>query len=193
MIEINLLPHREARRAADLRQTLALLVLGMILVAAGIAYVRGNMETSLAASQAQVRQLESDIAQYRPQEEQVESFKKVRSQLEDKLAVIDGLDKGRSGPIRLLDELATRTPDRLWLTSLETSGVKITIEGESLDTGMVADFLRALNDSQYFTNVDLDKTARGKEVEGVKLVTFVITAELKHQPDEKPQAAGKDA
>jgi type IV pilus assembly protein PilN len=183
MIEINLLPHREARRAADLRQTVALLVLGLVIEGGVIWYMQNGVQESLAAAEASVRQLQSDIEQYAPQEAQVQSFKQVRGDLEDKLGVIDGLDKGRTGPVRLLDELSSYTPDRLWLTKLETRGVAITVEGESL---------RGLNESAYFTNVDLDKTARGKEVEGVKLVTFVITAELTRPADELA-TAGEDA
>lgn len=183
MIEINLLPHREARRAADLRQTVGVLVLGLVFEAAIIWYMNSGVQEDLQQAQAAVRQLESDIEQYKPQEAQVAEFKKQRSHLEDKLAVIDGLDRGRTGPVRLMDELAEQTPERLWLTGLETKGPKITVEGESLDTGMVADFLRGLNESAYFRSVDLDRTSRGKEIEGVKLVTFVITAELT-QPDD---------
>ena len=178
MIEINLLPHREARRAADLRQTVGVLVLALICEAAVVWYMNAGVQDELQKAQTAVRQLESDIEQYKPQEAQVAEFKRVRTHLEEKLAVIDGLDRGRTGPVRLMDEIASYTPDRLWLTGVETRGPRITVEGESLDTGMVADFLRGLNESAYFRNVDLDRTSRGKEIEGVKLVTFVITAEL---------------
>lgn len=34
-MEINLLPHRQARRVADLRETLAVLVLGLVVVIGG--------------------------------------------------------------------------------------------------------------------------------------------------------------
>ena len=52
------------------------------------------------------------------------------------------------------------------------------------DTGIVADFLRNLNDSSFFKSVDLNKTKRGKQMAGVKLVSFTITVEL------APQSAG---
>ena len=47
-----------------------------------------------------------------------------------------------------------------------------------LDNGVVADFLRGLNTSVYFVNVDLVKTGRGSTVGGVRLVQFEITADL---------------
>jgi type IV pilus assembly protein PilN len=178
MIEINLLPHREARRAADLRQTAGILILGLVMVLGVIAMVDSGLSQNLADVQATVRQLEADIARYKPEEEQVQVFKAKRSELEDKLDVIKGLDRARSGPVRIMDELSKNTPDRLWLTALSTEGVEIEVEGASLDTGVVADFLRALNASPYFTEVDLEHTSSGAQVEGVKLVNFVITAAL---------------
>ena len=163
MIEINLLPHREARRVADLRQTLAVLILGLVIAGGGIYLIESGVDAELDGVRAAVRQLESDISRFEPQQKQVAAFKEKRRQLEEKLDVISGLDKARTGPVRVLDELSTHIPEKLWLTNLKTKGVSVTIEGVSLDTGVVADFLRGLNNSDYFDNVDLDQTNSGPE------------------------------
>jgi len=178
MITINLLPHREAKRVADLRQTVALLILGLVVVGGAIWFVNRTVKDSQMMAAAAVRQLEADIARYGPEERQVASFKKKKSELEDKLDVIRDLDAARSGPVRLFDELSKTTPKRLWLTKLEAEGTSITLEGQSLDTGVVADFLRSLNASAYFDLVDLERTVSGAEREGVRLVMFVIRAQL---------------
>jgi type IV pilus assembly protein PilN len=178
MITINLLPHREARRVAELRQTVALLVLGLVILVGAIWFVNKSVKDSQMMAEAAVRQLETDIERYGPEEKQVASFKQKKSELEDKLDVIRNLDAARSGPVRLLDELAKSVPERLWLTKLETEGTSITLEGQSLDTGVVADFLRSLNASAYFDLVDLERTVSGAEREGVRLVMFVIRAQL---------------
>ncbi len=178
MIEINLLPHREAKRAADVRQTVAVLALGLLGVGVVIAIVDGTLRASQASAEESIRKLEAEIAIHKPEEERVEAFKEKKSELQDKIDVIRGLDRARSGPVRIFDELSRNTPDRLWLTSLSTEGVAITVEGDSLDTGVVADFLRSLNASDYFKDVDLERTSPGAEVEGVRLVHFIITAAL---------------
>jgi len=178
MIEINLLPHREARRAADLRETVALLVLGVVLVGGGIFIIDQGVASDLAAAEATVAQLEADIERFEPQKKMVKKFKKRRKQLQSKLDIITGLEEARNGPVRVLDELSSRVPDRLWLTSIKTKGKGIKLQGQSLDTGVVADFLRGLNASHYFKNVDLDKTSGGKVVKGVRLVNFEIRADM---------------
>jgi len=178
MIAINLLPHREARRVADVRQTAGVLALGLVLVFGVIAAVDRSQDAALEKADLAIRQLETDIARYKPEEEKVQVFKAKRIELEDKIDVIRGLDRARSGPVRIMDELSRSTPERLWLTGLSTEGIRITVEGDSFDTAIVADFLRSLNASPYFTDVDLERTSSGAQVEGVKLVHFVITAAL---------------
>ena len=139
MIEINLLPHREAKRAADLRQTLALLLLGLVVVGGIVAIVDSSLKSDLIEAEESIRALQAEIARYKPEEERVEGFKKKKQEFQDKIDVIKGLDRARKGPVRIFDELSMKTPDRLWLTSLATEGVGVTVEGDSLDTGVVAE------------------------------------------------------
>jgi type IV pilus assembly protein PilN len=178
MIEINLLPHREAKRVADLRENVAVLVLGLVVIGGVALFMNGSVASEIERSQLAVQQLESEIARYKPQEAKVEEFKAKKGQLEDKLDVIDGLDSARTGPVRVLEQLAAHTPERLWLTQLQTESGQIKLKGNSLDNGVVADFLRGLNSSDYFVNVDLVKTGRGSTIGGVRLVQFEITADL---------------
>jgi type IV pilus assembly protein PilN len=180
MIEINLLPHRKARRIADLRQSAALLILGLVLILGGIFFVERDTKTKLREAQTSVRQLQAAIEQFKPQQARVAKFKTTRSELESKLDVINGLDSARTGPVRLFDEIATLIPDRLWLKKLRTTDGEVWMQGESIDTGIVADFLRNLNGSKRFVNVDLQSTKGGKTVDGVRLVDFKIIAEFEN-------------
>ena len=146
---------------------------------------------SMPFSEPETKAVQYIIEHYKPQEVQVASFKKKKSELEDKIEVIRGLDRARSGPVRLLDELALSTPERLWITGLTTTSGRLVLEGNSLDNGLVADFLRGLGASDYFANVDLLKTGRGSSVNGVRLVRFEISADLvtPAEDDEKADTA----
>jgi len=178
MVEINLLPHREARRAADIRESIMVLVLGLILLAGGIFFLGSSNKSDLEMAKANVAQLQADIERYKPQQALIAKFKTRKQHLQDKLDVIASLEKARNGPVRVLDEISTRVPDRLWLTHIDTKGTEIRLKGKSLDTGVVADFLRSLNDSPYFKNVDLEKTEGGELVKGVRLVNFELRADM---------------
>jgi type IV pilus assembly protein PilN len=178
MIEINLLPVREARRKADARDVVMMLALALLVSGGGAAIVHSRISSDLNATRVRVTQMEADIEQFKPQLEQVARFRKRKANLQKKIDVIDELDRARSGPVRVLDELASRTPDRLWLTSMSTSGDTITLKGESLDNEIVAQFLKALGESEYFANIDLGGTELGDEKNGLRVVTFDIKANL---------------
>ena len=140
MIEINLLPVREAKRKADLRQLA--FMLGATLL--GIVALAAMFHLSVI----------NDISNSRGQ-----------------------IDRNRSGPVRVLDELATHSPDRLWVTRISASNGVITIEGISLDNELVALFLTTLGDSPYFANVELQET-EAVDHDGLRLNEFALTATL---------------
>ena len=190
MLEINLLPVREARRAADLRQYAMQLVLAVLVVGGGVLLVHSRIVEQTQTANARVHQMQRDIDQFKPQIEQVAKFRKKKAKLEKKIDVIDELDRARSGPVRVLDEIASRAPGRLWLTDVRTEGPTIVMRGESLDNELVALFLRSLGDSEFFENVDLDSTELGKDTGGLQTVRFNIRAVL---VSPKPAKTRKDA
>jgi type IV pilus assembly protein PilN len=191
MLEINLLPVREARRKADVRQQLMQLVLMMLLTLGGIGFWHSRVAEEIAMSEIRVSQMQNDIQQFKPQLDQVAAFKQKKARLEKKIDVIDGLDRARSGPVHVLAELAKRTPERLWLTGLDSKAGEIRMEGRSLDNELVALFLRGLGESKYFDKVDLDSTQIVDGRDGLKVVKFAIRAQVVN-PDAvaaKPAAA----
>jgi type IV pilus assembly protein PilN len=181
VIRINLLPVREARRKAGVRQQLVLLAAGLIGAVVLSVAVHSWTLGSLALARGRVAALNAQLEQYKPQQEQVAQFKAKKAEIEQKLAVIENLERSRSGPVHIMDELSNHIPDRVWLTDLNADNGKIALGGMSLDNELVALFLTALNDSPYFANVELESTEL-KLVESLKLNTFKIRASLE-SPD----------
>jgi type IV pilus assembly protein PilN len=190
MIEINLLPVREARRKADLRQQGMSFVLLALLAAAAIGFAHSYITDRIQDSQTRIAQMEADIKQFQPQLDQVAAFRKKKAALEKKIDVIDGLDRARTGPVRVMDELATNMPERVWLTNLATEGSSIKLKGEGLDNELVADMLKKLNASPFFDKVDLQSSELGESKSGLKLFKFNVEAVITTpKPAKKPAAA----
>ena len=182
MIRINLLPVREAKRKADVRQQLAMIGLSVgisVVLALGFHQL---VRADLAGTKRRITQLNQQLAEFKPQQEQVDAFKAKKADIQQKLTVIERLERSRSGPVHILDELASRTPDRVWLTLLSANDGQIELKGMSLDNELVALFLTSLNESKYFANVELKETEL-KLVDSLKLNTFRIMARLE-SPDE---------
>jgi len=193
MIDINLLPVREAKRKADVRQLGMQFLLAFILAGAGIGFTHSHIVTRISSSEQRIRQMEADIKQFQPQLDQVAAFRKKKAALEKKIEVIEDLDRARSGPVRVMDELASHMPEKLWLTSLTTEGNSISLKGEGMDNELVAVLMRSLNESPYFEKVDLRGTELGNSKEGLKLVKFNVDAMVTSPKPAKPEAAPKPA
>jgi type IV pilus assembly protein PilN len=191
MIEINLLPVREAKRRADLRQQLMQVLLVLLVAGAAIGYAHSQVSAQIDSAQRRIRQMEADIKQFQPQLDQVAAFRKKKANLEKKIDIIDGLDRARKGPVRVLDELSSNTPERLWLTHVNTNGDKLELKGESLDNELVAVLLHGLGESPYFDRVDLDSTELGQDRGGLKTVSFKLQATIVNPDAKKPKAKGK--
>jgi len=152
------------------------------------------MVGSIASARGRVASLNAQLEQYKPQQEQVAKFKAKKAEIEQKLAVIENLERSRSGPVHIMDELASHIPERVWLTDLNADNGQIALGGMSLDNELVALFLTALNDSPYFARVELESTEL-KLIESLKLNTFKIRAALESPdvPGGQPVAAAATA
>ena len=181
MIRINLLPVREARRQANLRQQ------GIILgAAAGLAalvciWMHLSIKSAQKTQDRQIQTSKQELTQLEATRKEVDRFRKEKEEIERKLAVIAELELSRAGPVRILDELATRIPKRVWLTGLEMKNGAIELKGVSLDAEIVAAFMASLDESEYIHGVELDET-RLEEQDGLKLNTFRINGQYAYQP-----------
>jgi type IV pilus assembly protein PilN len=187
MIRINLLPFREARRRAELRDQLGLMALAVVVAFGLCVALQVWSAARISSARNEVTRIEKKIAEYEPEMEQLRAFEAKRSEVERKLGVIRGLERSRTGPVRALDELATNTPDRLWLTKLSAKGSTMDVSGFSLDNEVVAEFLTALDGSEHFGTVDLQGTEFVQK-DGVRLNQFNVQARLTAKSVEEIQA-----
>src|SRR5439155_848311 len=77
-----------------------------------------------AKTRTEIAQLEKTIGE-------VKSIKDDKKALEDKLKILDTLKKGRTGPVKVMDELATVIPQRVWLTDYAEQGGNVTMTGQA--------------------------------------------------------------
>lgn len=189
MIRINLLPVREARRQASLRNQAILLgaAVGIgIIACVGLHF---SVSTRVSQHRRLIVERNAELAALEETRKKVEQFEQERKEIEQKLNVIAQLEKARTGPVKLMDEIASRIPERLWLEKLKADGGSLALEGLSLDAEIVAAFLTGLEESPMLSRVELLET-KLEEVEGLKLSTFKINARYPHiQPTLEQEAA----
>jgi type IV pilus assembly protein PilN len=77
--------------------------------------------------------------------------------LEEKLKVLEVLKKNRTGPVKLMDELAQIIPTKVWLVDLAEDAGAIALKGRAASHEDVAIFLKKLKGSKHFKDIQLKK------------------------------------
>jgi type IV pilus assembly protein PilN len=179
MIKINLLPYREKEKKENLQRqimilsgTLALFLLIILAVHLYFTMSIGNMEKEIRDAEAKLVVLDKKVGD-------IEGYKRDKKELEQKLGVINSLEKNRLFPVRMLDELNQLVPSReAWLEKLTQTGQQLRIEGMARDNGTVARFMKNMERASFVQSVEL-VVSREKEVVGVKLQQFILTCVIK--------------
>jgi type IV pilus assembly protein PilN len=179
MIKLNLLPYKEERRKAAMVRQLVIVVasITIFIFIIGITHIYMTMT---------VNRLERDVEAAGKKLEELtkitgdlEKFKQDKTLVEKKIAIIDRLEKGRTGPVHLLDEFATRIPKReVWLSAIEEVGPTLEIEGMAKDNPTIALFMKTLEESPYIQSVDLI-SSKQEVVSDVKLMRFRLSCTTK--------------
>lgn len=177
MIRINLLPVKKTRKQRQLASHLWFLG-GVLVVAALVAWgllwhLSGQIKTKeerIAQQRQELRQLQKKIGE-------VNRYKELKAQLDAKLDVLKRLRAQRQGPVRLLDALCDALPEKVWLTSFEEAGGKVRLQGIGINEDSVAEFMRRLDASPEYEQVELQVT-RQKSQAGLKLQEFSLTCRM---------------
>jgi type IV pilus assembly protein PilN len=173
MIEINLLPVRLARKRESARFQLTIFSLILVLVIMLVAYFSWSSGKREKRIDTQMKLVQEDLVQLNKVVGEIDELKLRKAKLEQKLFVIKDLDRGRLRAAYILGELSQRTPDKVWIESLDKNGKSLKITGVALDNETIANFMDVLGHSKYFTGVELEITEqidRG----GLKLMKFSL-------------------
>jgi type IV pilus assembly protein PilN len=186
MIRVNLLPIKEAQRAIGRRQqmSVALLSISVALLVMVIPYVLQGRH--IAQLDRDITELSTEIEKYNAQTREVRDLEKKKSELQAKLKVIE--------------DLSTAAPQKLWLVNFSETNGQATITGMALDNQTIASFMRSLQTSPYFFDVDLVETSQSEPARNqggdtsMIFKKFIVKAQLDYlggggKPQAPPAAA----
>ena len=72
----------------------------------------------------------------------MKSIKDDKKALEDKLKILDALKKGRTGPVKVLDELASLIPEKVWLLDFAEQAGGVSMIGQASSYEDLSDLLQ---------------------------------------------------
>ena len=155
MIRINLLPHREMKRAVR-RREFNFILLGILVGCAAFWYLgKLYLDERIATQQ---RRNDVLVVENKKLTEQIDEIKKLKEQTAALLArkqVVETLQVNRSASVKLVDQLVRQLPDGVYLKAIKQTGQKINMVGLAQSNARVSTLMRNLESSPYLEKPEL--------------------------------------
>ena len=190
MMRINLLPHRQIKRAAKQREfgLMALMAAGAAcaVIFLGWQFLSAQNNTQLERNS----RLEKANAAL---DKEITDIKDLKDQINNVLErkhVVENLQTNRSQAVVILDELTRQLPEGVYLKSIKQAGNLITIDGVADTNARVATLVRNLSVSNWMESPNL-VVINAATVKNIKQNEFTVTVSLKTQKtEEAPKKVG---
>lgn len=195
MIKINLIAEKKQAKAKatpglKLEATgagrnvllVAILLLGVV-VAAGWNW---SLSSTLADWQQKHRDADAELKRLEEIRRKGEEYKARKELLARKIDLITELKKKQEVPVHILDQVSKNLPDFLWLERMSANDNGISIVGKATTYNAVSNFYNNLEESSFFTNVNLGRTYEAEE--GVVFSLSCAFVMPQQSPERPPEA-----
>lgn len=149
MIRINLLPHRQIRRAERQRQFNFLLASSVIATCLIAFMVQTVISARIDAQLSRNTRLDTAIANLDKEISEIKDLKQQINSVLERKQIVENLQSDRSQAVILLDEIARQLPEGLFLTSIKQQGSVIELEGVADTNARIATLVRNFTTSQW--------------------------------------------
>jgi len=185
MIKINLLLVRESRKKETVKQQATLLLLFLALTVVVMIGIQLYLISRINATKSAIVQAENEIKQLKVKIGQIDNIKKLQEDVRKKLEVLKQLRNDKQGPVKRMAALSDAVPDKVWISKYAEAGDLISISGLAYTEELIADFMRNLEATRQFHQVEL-LVSEQVDMAGVKIKRFDLTCKI-------GRATGKEA
>ncbi|MBM5574719.1 fimbrial protein [Deefgea sp. CFH1-16] len=149
MIRINLLPHREQKRAARQRQYVSMLIMSFLLA---VVILAGYMVLSAKVDIQNGRNhfLTEENAKLDREIAEIDKLKTEKQALLDRKKIVERLQSNRTETVHLLDQLTRQVPEGVYLKEVKQTNEQLVLTGYAQSNARVSTLMRNLNDSPIF-------------------------------------------
>ncbi|PPD49621.1 MAG: fimbrial protein [Methylotenera sp.] len=149
MIRVNLLPHRQVKRAERQRE-FGLMAAFVAFAAAAIIFLGYTFISSQVEAQtARNSRLDEAIVKLDKEIADIKDLKDQISIMLDRKQVVENLQTNRSQSVVVLDEISRQLPEGMYLKSIKQQGNSITLEGVADTNSRVATLVRNFSTSNW--------------------------------------------
>lgn len=189
-IRINLLPHRELKRAARRRQMNVLLGIAVAIGVLSVALGHTVIATKKSAQDERNAFLTKEIEKL---DAQIVEIKKIREQTQallERKQVVETLQSNRTEVVHLFDQMIRLLPDGLYLKSFKQTADEVSIGGYTQSSARVSTLMRSLEESPWFEQPRLIEI-KAATVNNLRANEFLLSVKQTKQQTENDADAEK--
>lgn len=194
MIKINLLPHRQIRRAEKQREFGLMAALVAVLMAAILFVSWSYIKSRIEDQQSRNQRLQDEITRLDSEIVAITGLKDQIKRVLERKQIVEGLQSDRNQAVSVLDELAQQLPEGVTLKSIKQNGNEIDLRGVADTNARVATLVRNLSASVLMQSPNLVEIKANNSQPELKQYEFVLKVSLKQdKPDEAPASTATAA
>lgn len=174
MIKINLLtserPKKSRKKLKLQSQVFWVGIAAVVLVFAWYS-AWSLLDDKLERLRALHSELTTELASLTLEVKEVENYEANKKKVSEKIEIIRQLRKNQSIPVRLLDDVSKKLPERVWLLSLSEQGGSVDLSGQATSNSKIVEFTNNLKKNTSFENIQILET-RQKEDDDLTIYSF---------------------
>ncbi|PAU88190.1 PilN domain-containing protein [Pseudomonas jilinensis] len=155
MARINLLPWREELREERKKEFLTVLALIVLFAGALVFLADRHFNSQISHQNARNELLRQEIRLLEARIREIDQLQARRTQLLERMKVIQDLQGNRPIIVRVFDELTRSLPDGVYFTSLEMKGSTISVKGGAESNSRVSNLMRQMDASDWLAAPNL--------------------------------------
>jgi len=171
---INLLPWRESLRKERKRQFASVSGGVALLMMVIIFYVHLHVDGMIEHQNSRNALLEAEIAKVDERIKEIRELEAKKTQLLNRMTVIQDLQTRRPLSVHLMDELVRTIPDGLVLTKMVQVGADLTLEGVAQSNSRISAFMNNFKGSVWFSDANLDVSQAQDKKGGESVFKFIL-------------------
>ncbi|MGH8560320.1 MAG: PilN domain-containing protein [Methylococcales bacterium] len=152
MAKINLLPWREELRKQKQQEFLLALVGSAITTLGIMLAVHFFYEIRIVQQNVRNKFLESEIAILDQKIKEIDSLEEKKRVFVAKMGIIQELEASRPEIVHVFEEVATTTPDGIYLSKVTLEGRTLTFDGAAQSNARVSAYMRNLESSPWLAD-----------------------------------------
>jgi Tfp pilus assembly protein PilN len=143
-------------------------------------YNIGSLRTKIEALRGEQTNLKEQTTKLNPEIQAAKNLNEQKEKLKKQIDTIRLISKERLQPLKALYAIQSIIPTKAWISSLRMEQAQVELSGIALDGQSVSDFMKGLEDSIYFMDIQLINSEETQLPNGTSQRNFSLKCKLEN-------------